>query len=144
MLINKKKQIFQFFCSLCIRKPELQKDWNSGLLNSYFLPLPSPLTTLKDSRQPGKLTDNLESLHTIKKICRLSGNFPIIPECVQTENERLNNSRKFGRFPERHKSFQNIWKVSRQYGNGRLPDSLESFQTSNKAYRQPIKLTEKH
>ena len=95
---------------------------------------------LEISKRPETPKDNLESLQTIQKIYRLSEAISNVWECVQTEKSEAKNSRKFCRFPDRPKGFQNVWKVSRQSGNVRFPDWLKSFVTTEKAHRQPGKL----
>ena len=72
--------------------------------------LESYQTTTKAFRQSGKLTDNPENVRIIWKF---SKHLRMCPD----RKERLKNYRNCAMFPDRPKSFQNIWKAYKQSEN---------------------------
>ena len=82
----------------------------------------------KVSLQAKKITDNLKSVQTSRKVLRYSNNFTHTKMCPDRK-DRLKNPRKFGRFPD--KPYSTL---------GKYPETPEIFQTVLNVFKQSKKM----
>ena len=89
-----------------------------------------------NANNPGKKPYSLETVHTVRKLSILSGNFHTVKKISRLSGNFTNRLENFqtvwklfrppGNFQDRLKTFQTIWKLS--IPSGRFPDHQEAFQ----------------